>query len=92
MVAVEASGAISGHEWQRPFFAHFDAFLSATKSVPEIIRACFGRDPGTDEMRQWFTQLTADEQTRRSQFSAAFSSALTRFRSISVPDRASGSP
>jgi hypothetical protein len=57
LVAIEASGAIIGHEWQRPFFADFDAFLSATKNVPEIIRACFGKDLGSKEMQQWFEQL-----------------------------------
>jgi hypothetical protein len=84
MAAIEASGAIIDHEWQRPFFAHFDAFLSATKSVPEIIKACFGQDDGPNEMRQWFEQLTDDEQIRRSQFSAAFSSALNDFRKMTL--------
>jgi len=86
MVAIEASGAIIGHEWQRPFFAHFDAFLSATKSVPEIIRACFGQDDGPKEMREWFERLTDDEQSRRSQFSAAFASELNRFRSMALSE------
>jgi hypothetical protein len=82
MAAIEASGDIIGHEWQRPFFAHFDAFLSATRSVPEIIRACFGEDRGHLDMRRWFDQLPDDEQTRRSQFSAEFSSALDGFRNM----------
>jgi hypothetical protein len=84
MAAIEASGAIVPHEWQRPFFAHFDAFLSATKSVPEIMRACFGKDQGSVEMRRWFGELPADEKIRRSQFSAEFASALAGFRSMTL--------
>ncbi len=84
VIAMEASGTIISHEWQRPFFAHFDAFLSATKSVPDIIRACFGKDDDNREMRKWFKQLTDDEQARRSQFSAAFSPAFDGFRNMSL--------
>lgn len=84
MAAIAASGPIIGHEWQRPFFAHFDAFLSATKSVPEIITACFGKDRGSKEMREWFDGLPEEEQIRRSQFSASFSSALNRFRNMTL--------
>jgi hypothetical protein len=32
------------HEWQRPFYAHLDAFLSAARSIPELIQCCFGHD------------------------------------------------
>jgi len=84
MAAIEAAGDIVAHEWQRPFFAHFDAFLSRTRSVPEITRACFGEDRGNVEMRQWFGELPADEQIRRSQFSAEFASALADFRSMTL--------
>jgi hypothetical protein len=84
MVAIEASGAIVAHEWQRPFFAHFDAFLSATKSVPEIIRACFGEDLGSKEMREWFGQLPEDEQNRRKQFNAEFLVVLDSFRRMGL--------
>jgi hypothetical protein len=81
MAAIEASGAIVGHEWQRPFFAHFDAFLSATKSVPEIIRACFGADRHP-EMR--FEELPEDEKLRRVQFGADFAPALKQFRDMTL--------
>jgi hypothetical protein len=84
MAAIEASGAIVAHDWQRPFFAHFDAFLSATKSVPEIIKACFGEDQGSKEMRLWFEQLPGDEQARRRRFSAEFASALSGFRNMTL--------
>jgi hypothetical protein len=43
-VALEASGAIIDTQWQRSFYAHFDAFLSAARSVAEVIRCCFGAD------------------------------------------------
>jgi hypothetical protein len=43
-VALEASGAILGTNWHRSFYAHLDAFLSAVRSVPEVIQFCFGKD------------------------------------------------
>jgi seryl-tRNA synthetase len=82
MAAIEASGAIVEHDWQRPFFAHFEAFLSAARSVPEIIRACFGFDPGHSDMQEWLEGLPDDERNRRLQFNAEFSSALVGFRRL----------
>jgi hypothetical protein len=43
-VALQASGAIVGKDWQRPLYAHLDAFLSATRSVGQIIKCGFGAD------------------------------------------------
>ena len=42
MAYADASVAMIGTDWQLPFYAHFDAFLSVVRSVPEIIRCCFG--------------------------------------------------
>jgi hypothetical protein len=50
-VALEASGAIIDTGWQRSFYPYFDAFLTAARSVPEIINACFGADPGSRSRR-----------------------------------------
>jgi hypothetical protein len=36
--AVGGMGTIISGNWHRAFYAHFDAFLSASRSVPEIIR------------------------------------------------------
>ena len=32
------------HPWQDSFYYHLDAFLMATRSVPDIIQQCFGAD------------------------------------------------
>jgi hypothetical protein len=51
--------------WHREFYAHLDAFLSAARSVPEIIKRCFGVDRGNREMRAWFDSLNAAERRER---------------------------
>jgi hypothetical protein len=51
--------------WHREFYAHLDAFLSAARSVPEIIKCCFGADEVNREMRAWFDSLNAAERERR---------------------------
>jgi len=72
-VALEASGAIIDNGWQRSFYAYLDAFLAMTRSVPEIINACFGHDDrGPAEMRRWFDALPAEERERRNRFTADF--------------------
>jgi hypothetical protein len=43
-VALQASGTIIDTQWQRSIYARLDAFLSATRSVAEIIKCCFGAD------------------------------------------------
>jgi hypothetical protein len=58
--ALEASGMIVDTGWHRAFYAHLDAFLSAARSVPEIIQCCFGVDLGHPEMKEWFKKRLAD--------------------------------
>jgi hypothetical protein len=70
-VALEASGAIIDTGWQRSFYAHLDAFLSATRSVAEIIKCCFGVD-SHPAMTAGFDQLPAEEQDRRRKFRRQF--------------------
>jgi hypothetical protein len=82
-VAIEASGAIIDTGWQRSFYAYFDAFLSAARSVPEILQCCFGYDP-SHHMKAWFDALPDDEQRRRKEFSTRFASALNTFRSLDL--------
>src|SRR5258708_426560 len=77
-VAIEASGAIIDTGWQRSFYAHFDAFLSATRSVAEIINCCFGVDEHR-AMKAWFDQLPAEEQVRRREFWKQFQVQYDRF-------------
>src|SRR6266853_3659734 len=70
---LESYGTIIDTGWQRSFYAHFDAFLSATRSVAEIIKCCFGVDDHR-AMTTWFDQLPAEEQDRRRAFWKQFQS------------------
>ncbi len=70
-VAAESAGRIIDTGWHRSLYAHLDAFLSATRSVAEIIKCCFGVDPHR-EMRDWFDNLPADEKERRCEFRRRF--------------------
>src|ERR1700682_620143 len=86
-VALQAAGAIIDTGWQRSFYLHLDAFLSTTRSVPEIIQCCFGEDAATQSksnkrMSDWFQkQLSSDERGRRRQFKTQFASYYRDFRS-----------
>ena len=82
-VALEASGVIIDTGWQRSIYAYFDAFLSAARSVPEILQCCFGHDPN-NRMKAWFEDLTADERRRRDEFSDRFAPALKAFRALDL--------
>jgi hypothetical protein len=79
-VAMEASGAVIGTNWQRSLYAYLDAFLAMTRSVPEVTEAYFGADEGSKVMRDWLGGLAPDEQDRRKQFSKAFKNARDAFR------------
>jgi hypothetical protein len=78
---LESTGAIVDHQWQRSFYAHLDAFLSATKSVPEIIKCCFGTDRHPD-LRAWWGRLSPDEQRRRDDFTQQFKTHHQAFRDL----------
>jgi hypothetical protein len=80
-VALEASGAIVGGLWQPAFYSHVDAFLSAARSVPEIIQCCFGVDQA-GVMRAWFNGLPVEEQQRRQEFKKQFEADYKAFRSL----------
>ncbi|MGI8570722.1 MAG: hypothetical protein ACR2KT_17585 [Methylocella sp.] len=70
-VALEAAGAIIDTNWQEAFYAHFDAFLSATRSVAEIIKCCFGVD-NHPKMKDFLNSLPAGERERRDEFCKQF--------------------
>jgi hypothetical protein len=70
-VAIQSMGTIIDTRWQISFYAYVDAFLSATRSVPEVIKCCFGYDANS-VMAQWFNRLSAEEQARRKEFSRQF--------------------
>lgn len=81
-VALQAAGAILGTGWQRSFYAHLDAFLSAARSVPEIVQCCFGVDEGHPDMRSWVAKLPANEKKRRQKFKQQFKPAYDSFRAL----------
>ena len=80
--ALQASGAIIDTGWQRSFYAHLDAFLSAARSVPEIIQCCFGVDLGARIMKNWFKTLSTAERARRNDFKNQFATAYDGFRTL----------
>jgi hypothetical protein len=82
MVALESSGALIGGNWHEPFYAHLDAFLSTARSVPELIRCCFGVDDGSKTIKDWFKTLDPDEQKRRGEFGDKFKTDYDAFRAL----------
>lgn len=79
-VAQQTSGAIIDTGWQRSFYAHLDAFLSAARSVPWIIQCCFGVDLANKLMEDWFNKdVPSDEQCRRREFTKQFETHYSGF-------------
>jgi hypothetical protein len=84
-VPQQTAGAIIDTGWQRSFYAHFDAFLSTARSVPEIIQCCFGEDRANRAnpvMREWWNKLPAEERERRKEFRKQFTSDYDSFRAL----------
>ena len=84
-VSLEASGAIIDTGWQRNIYAHLDAFLSATWSIPAIIQCCFGVDPFTrrnQQMKVWWDTLAQNEKDRRHLFNDRFKPLHNNFRAL----------
>jgi hypothetical protein len=80
-VVLESAGQLSGGNWHITFYAHLDAFLSATRSVPELIRCCFGIDP-SQKMQPWFDDLDREERERRREFGDQFKADYEAFRAL----------
>jgi len=74
-----SSGAVVGHPWQRRFYHHLDAFLAITRSVPDIVRCCFGVDP---VMGSWLSSLDPAEIARRKAFQAKFTKPFEDFKKL----------
>jgi hypothetical protein len=85
-VAMQAAGVIVDTGWQRSIYPHFDAFLSTTRSVPEIIQCCFGVDEGNPKIKSWFYELSLDEIDRRRQFKKQFHNDYVGFRSLRMSE------
>ena len=85
-VALESSGAIIDNRWQLYIYAHLDAFLSATWSIPAIIQCCFGIDPFTrripHQMNDWWNTLSQNEKDRRQLFDDRFKQLHCKFRAL----------
>jgi hypothetical protein len=82
--ALESAGVVIGRNWHQAFYAHLDAFLSTARSVPELIRCCFGADDGHKEIREWFKRLDLDEQRRRREFGDKFKTDYDTFRVLAL--------
>jgi hypothetical protein len=83
MVAIQSSGAVIGGNWHEAFYAHLDAFLSTTRSTPELIQCCFGVDrAGPKIMKDWFNSLDRGEQNRRRKFGDVFKTDYDAFRAL----------
>ena len=82
MVAIQSSGAVIGGNWHEAFYAHLDAFLSTTRSTPELVRCCFGADSGSKMIRDWFDALEPDERQRRHDFGVRFETHHKPFREL----------
>jgi hypothetical protein len=70
-VVQQSAGAIIDTGWRLSINAYLDAFLSATRSVAEVINCCFGHDPNW-RLKGWFDSRSPNEQCRRRQFSELF--------------------
>jgi len=86
MAAMEAQGVIIGGNWQHSLYIHVNGFLTATRSVPWIIEACFGADTRHQVMRAWFKNLPAAEQARRQAFSDQFKPLRGTFDALPLTD------
>ena len=76
---LESADTITDRPWHEPFYASFDAFLGATRSVDYIIECCFGHDKNF-QMRTWFDSLEGEEKERRNRFRKRFESRSKTFR------------
>jgi hypothetical protein len=80
MAAIAAStGAVLGHTWQGRLYHHLDAFLAMARSVPDIVRCCFGIDP---VMGRWLSTLDAGEIARREAFQRKFDKPFGLFKQL----------
>jgi hypothetical protein len=64
-------------KWQPDFYFYLDAFLGATRSVPDVIQKCFGLDPHSP--KDWPQPLNAEESGRRKMFQDEFTGRYQAF-------------
>ncbi len=85
-IALMSSGAILHHEWQEPFNAELNAFLSTARSVPELIQYRFGYDRPNKNRNAWLLALDQKEQARRTQFQQQFEAKFKLFRQLPLTE------
>jgi hypothetical protein len=76
-------GALGARHWRPQFYYHFDGFLVAARSVPDIIQTWFGFDPPADNrpgLAQWVQHLPAGEEARRKHFRDSFRPLYEEFK------------
>lgn len=88
LAAIASTGAIIGHPWQGRFYHHLDAFLAMARSIPDIVRCCFGVDP---VMHSWMDGLDADEKARRRAFQSKFRKSYNDFKQLPLSTVRNGS-
>jgi hypothetical protein len=77
---LSCSNTLIWHLWHDPFNSALNAFLSATRSVPDVIRNRFGYDrPGKNA---WLVKLDPAEKKRRRLFSEQFEKDFKLFRRL----------
>jgi hypothetical protein len=70
-VMMSCAGTIIHHPWQDEFDPALNAFLSSTRSVPDIVSKRCGYDEYGDG-KKWLRSLDSNEQDRRKQFRDQF--------------------
>ena len=74
-------GPVIEVRWRQEVSNHTSDFLSAARSVPDIIRSCFGHDMH-HTMAAWFSSLPPDERQRRDAFGSAFQAEYKAFNDL----------
>lgn len=84
-VVQESTGAVVGGDWQSPFYAHLDAFLSAARSVGEVVNCCFGYDSASNrQAKKWWNERTSAERAARNEFSKHFKPHYLTFQQLEL--------
>ena len=77
---LSSPGTIIHHEWHSRFNAEVNAFLSTTRSVPDVIQNRFGYDP--HKRNTWLLSLDPLEQGRRMNFQTQFKTKFALFQQL----------
>jgi hypothetical protein len=72
------------HIWHDAFNSQLNHFLTATRSVPDIIQTRFGYD---GKQKAWLSRLDPQEQHRRQEFKDKFSAHFTVFNRLPLSDQ-----